>query len=587
MESFRKAREWSGSHFRRLWNHNVVPHLIWWGWIPLVLLVQRLLLVVVFEGKDWTQTTDQYLMANFWSRGGWLWIYLCVGFAGSMFIHFFNYEREEKSNWGETKTVTKFRRSGSGKWIAVTLAFLIMATAAQAFCVSWDNDKDFARYYNQSTTFYIPSLDDVPNSLQALTKSAQRGDGTHCDLVGAADVPSCIKQGALPDTGWDARVSSLDGAEFALKRTSADTQGVSLNSDTLVYLNAWKNEPARWSGILDGKGINVHMGGVTEWEGQGKPIQCEFKKEYAIDRAFGGDRSNSLKNLLAEKYPSLRFNMFDAWGYCDGDEPIVVIPMKKQVYFKNRTVDTAGGIVIVRGDNGHTKLSYKASVKPGEYPGPVYPATLVNTQRDEVKWAAGRERNERDKFGYEPGKSIAQAGNVSEYLLRNKKTGRLEWVTPLTLRGSSSELFVAYAITPADEVNSDDLNQLKVYVLADDDPRRINIDNLESDARNYLANNAGTFKSNGGKLVEFTPVDGDRWRAFAEMNGRVVYRLDISASRKIKPELVSLDSQSTTVGEDKGQCGEAVGTLTPAQLTGCMQQFVNELADRQKTGNSD
>jgi len=204
--------------------------------------------------------------------------------------------------------------------------------------------------------------------------------------------------------------------------------------------------------------------------------------------------------------------------------------------------------------------------------------------------AAGRKNSDegRGNFGFDPASSKAQAGNVSEYLLRNAETGRLEWVTPLTLRGSSSELFVAYAITPADVIDEGQLNRLTMYILERDDPRAINIDNLEADARNYLATNAGTFISNGGKLIEFTPIDGDLWRAFGELNGRVVYRLDISASANIRPELVNIGAGADTPDEGEtpsnSECGNTLSDLTPTQLGECLKVLTDELVSRQPPG---
>ncbi len=328
---------------------------------------------------------------------------------------------------------------------------------------------------------------------------------------------------------------------------------VSLDEDTLTYLNASPAKPAtdghpaqkadaaRWSGILDGSGPYQSLGGVAEWTGNGIPRQCLFAKQYRIDRAINGSKGNSLTHLVAQRFPALRWDERDAWGYCDtNDQPIVVLPMTRQIYWMDRTVDTAGGVVTVQGDNGSTKLTYYPTVKSGQFPGPVYPMTLVAKQREQMSWAAGR-KNRNTGFGYEPADSDAQSGNVSEYLLR-KVTGRLEWVTPLTLRNSPSQIFVAYSVTAADEVNDGSLNTLSIYVLGPDDPRRINIDNLEADAQNYVRNVDPGFLAgnNGGKLGEYTPVDGDHWRAFGELRGRVIYLLDISASRKIQPKLTNL-----------------------------------------------
>lgn len=548
---------------------------VWWLWMPVVYFVwYGFINIPLFaEGWDWSQKFDQFFMANMWSMSVLFWVVLCIGFIGSAVIWFM---------------ASTDDRASSGSILTGVAVFAILALVCSVLSVRvfWDNDKDLARYYNQATKFYVENPDEVPDSLARLVKDARTGGNSDCALVGSHDVPSCIKQGTLPVTGWDARVGSLDGARIALSRTSGDVQRVSLKTETLAYLNEEAGRPARWSGILDGKGITQSLAGVAEWTGEGRPSQCLFKDDFAIDRAFAGGRSNALGNLLADKFPDLRYSMSDVWGYCDGNEPIVIVPMKRQIYFKDRTVDAPGGLVIVRGDHGDTKLTYQASAKAGEFPGPVYPASLVVRQRTQAEWAAGRQNQNRNGFGYEPATSEAQAGNVSEYLLRDKASGRLMWVTPLTLRKSSSELFVAYALTYADEITDRSLNELSIYVLDDGDRRRINVDNLEADARNYFVNNAGTFISNGGKLVEFIPVDGDVWRAFGELNGRVVYRLDISANGSITPRLVAISPE----GEPEAKpgegpkvddiCGKPVAELNAGQLANCLKQFADELARR-------
>ena len=53
-------------------------------------------------------------------------------------------------------------------------------------------------------------------------------------------------------------------------------------------------------------------------------------------------------------------------------------------------------------------------------------------------------------FGFEPTSSAAQAGTSPTTCSGRPPTGRLEWVTPLTLRNSSSQVFVGYAVSPAD-----------------------------------------------------------------------------------------------------------------------------------------
>lgn len=532
-------------------------------------LIWAFLHFVIGGIATWSQGWDQFFMAQFWSGGPLLWIWFLVGCIGSAII------------WGASASSDDGINVGD-KVIIAAASIAAVACVVGMISTMWDNDKNYGRYYNAATVFHVPSTSNPPASVSRLLRGAKIGDGP-CQLRGGADVPSCIEVGTLPSAGWVPRIGSADGAVIALSRTSGTIQNVSLDENSITYLNAWKGHPARWSGVLDGHGYSQALGGVTEWAGQGNPTTCTFSGRFAVNRAFAGGHMNSLPNLLAEKYPGLRWTSTDVWGYCDGSQPIVVIPMTRQTYFKNRTVDTAAGIVVLTGDNGKTVLTYHRTVKAGEYPGPVYPASLASTQRVETEWAAGRQNMNRGGFGFEPTSSDAQAGNVSEYLLADAQTGRLEYVTPLTLRSSSSDLFVAYSIVDADQVNSGHLNTLNVWALANNDPRELNIDNLDAQAKNWLSTQDPGFFSSGGKLVEFTPVDGDVWRAFGEINGRVEYRLDISASNKVEPNLVSLEQTSTAPGSAPAQvtnqiCGTAISSLTPAQLAGCAKQFADALA---------
>lgn len=470
----------------------------------------------------------------------------------------------------------------------LTLLFataLVVVTAWPMATTFWDNDKDLGRYYANSTVFYVSDPQQVPDSLKRLAEGAP--SGVNCELLGSHDVHGCIKAGELDKAGWEPRVSSFEGAKNAIRRKTEGVQRVSLNESTVTYLNADNQSAAMWSGVLDGTGREQPLYGVSEWDGsETNPTVCLFEGDYAIKRAFGGQRGNSLPNLLADRYPDMRWSIDDVWGYCDGDEPIIVVPMSKPMAWMNRTVDTAAGIVVIRGNNGDIDLTHVSDVKAGVYRGPVYPASLVAMQRDETKWAAGRKNMDRFGFGYESSDAEVQSGNSSEYVLRDVATGRIMYVTPLTLSSSTSEMFVAYAVSYADEVTAGQLNQLSVYVLDQNDPRIVNIDKLAADANTWMSQNAGMFRSNGGSLIEFTPVNGDTWRVFGEMGGQVVYRLDISASNKIQPTLVRVGtfgaSETPTSNGDLplSQCIEDVSSLSNEALASCLDSVTSEVYQR-------
>jgi hypothetical protein len=547
------------------------PLLAWWAWTP-ALYGLGWCLRFVTPGHKAEQSADQWFYANFLSFGALLWVWLTIGFIGSVVIALLALPSS-----GPT------RRVGWG--VGALALLLALASFVQAWRVAWDDDKDRARYYLESTVFHSPSLgyDTAPPSLDWLLSGAVHGDRPGCALAGDTDVPSCIVAGTLPTTGWDARVSSYNGAIFALSRSSGDMQDVSLNDSTVKYLNAWHGLPARWSGVLDGTGITQGMGGVAEWNGS-TVTTCDFSGQHAIDRSFGGSSMADLPDYLAQRYPGLRWTIGDVWGYCDGTQPVVVVPVTRMVRFLNRTVDTAAGIITVRGDNGKTSLTYSPDVHAGSLPGPVYPESLVKTQLGQTEWAAGRGAMNDGGFGYVPTDASAQEGNTSDYLLRDTATGHLEWVTPLTLRDSSSQLFVAYAISDADAVTSGSLNPLSIDVLAPSDPRQINVDNMEAEARNWLAQQEPGFISSGGKLLEFTPLGGNRWRAYGELNGRVVYLLDIDATGRVSPTLTSVSPLGVVgagAGAGNAVCGKPLSSLTTAQIATCLREFADQLATRE------
>jgi hypothetical protein len=108
---------------------------------------------------------------------------------------------------------------------------------------------------------------------------------------------------------------------------------------------------------------------------------------------------------------------------------------------------------------------------------------------------------------------------------------------------------------------------------------------MEAEARNWLAQQEPGFISSGGQLLEFTPVAGNSWRAYGELNGRVVYLLDIDATGTVAPTLTSVSTIGGAAGGTSGAvatavCGQPLSTLSTAQLAFCLQVFANQMATR-------
>ncbi len=579
----------------------LLPFLIFLYWVCLKLIVPG------FGG--WHTELWLWLDRWFYSGGGWLWIWLVIVSIISLLIVADALGYESRSS----------RQLHAGLGLLLVISLLV--SGFQFINVIWNNDKDWAKYYASTTTFVIPDLNNPPASIRKLFDRNPHGDNKPCVLLGpvsvsgeADDIPVCITPGTLPIAGWESRVSSLDAAKFMLKNASGATPGTNINEDTVTYLNASNGNAARWSAIRDGSGISQPMDAIIEWTGQGSPTACFFRGPHSINRAFAGGKMNNLPNLLNDLHPRLLFDTKDAWGYCNNGEPVIVLPVQEQIHIPTRTAQTAAGVVIMRGSpSGAPKFEHKRNIAPGELPGPVYPMTLVAAQREAIPWTPGRAIMNNNNFGYDPTTHEAQEGNVSEYLLRSETDDRLYWVTPLTPNGDS-QVLVGYSVTPADTVNQGSLNEQKIYMLADNDPRIINLAILFSKAQNYMAHLNPGFASNHGKVTEFLPTggaQGDEWQAYGELNGQVIYKITLSASESVHPIAVSLhrdfplpspeqqlagttQSAPSSQPAQQGQapttqtptglnCGRPLDQIPPTDLITCIRGFADELARRPAT----
>lgn len=530
----------------------------WWLWIPLFIGIIWVITHLFMSGLGVAhESWNLYWQSNILNHGAVLWIYIWVGAVGSAVIAFAMGAMDNDSGAPE------YVVGG----LAVVLAILSFIPIVN---LNWDQDKDVARFYSSATTFYTPSLTQSPASLQYLLRNTTH-EPNGCTTNTQSDVGNCVKVGTMPEAGFEARSSSAEGALLAMKRTSGATQNVSLLSDTLVYLQG-KNA---WSAIRDGSGNSAHTEGVVEWAGTGVPSECYFGGDDQFNKAINGAHTNSLSNVMAKQFPTLYWTLSDSYGFCQNNRPVLVFLVRQQHKYLSQTLDVPAGAIYVTGSaNGDPTFTYHANLT--DAPGPSYPFSVAQSQINANKWAGGRSYQSHGLFGY-----AADSLSEQPFLLKSNKDGHTYIVTPMTLNSSNSQLFVAYGMVRADTVQAGKLNPLSIYVLATNDIRRINIDSLEASARDYLSQQVPGFFSSGGKLVDYTPTVGDVWRVFGEINGRVVYRLDISASNVLQPNLVSLEnftgSGSSSKAPSNAICGQPISGLSQAQIQQCVKLFAAQL----------
>jgi len=468
-------------------------------------------------------------------------------------------------------------------WVVAVV--IVVASIVLGIVKGVTHDIIASDYYLETSSLEVKNPDVLPTML---VKYVDQGSVT---------IP--INQGDL-NSEWVPRVASMTGALKVLSKTSGSINNAELMTDTLTYLYG-EGDSGAWTAIRNSGG-QQDIYGISSWNGTGDANRietCRFDGDYSLNRNFGGMWGKNLWNSVVNAYPSFFYNESDMWGYCDGGEPIIVIPGVRLTHTDMRTVDAPGGVVTIRGSkSGEPVMDMVVDVKPGDFPGPVYAQRLVNSQRDALDWGAGYWQSVNEHFGFDATSVDSQLGNNSNYLLKSKKDGRLYWVTPLKPQASDDQTLIAYSIILADEVTSN-LNPQVVSVLNEDDPRVVNLDDLFAYAQDAVCNlpdpNFCT-DTPKGQIVEFLPVTDTHWQAFGEISGRVKYLVDLEiGGATIKTSTTTLETDQPDFGaETDGGTNPSTGgdgsiscddpsSLTNQQLADCLTALADELQNRNGT----
>lgn len=198
---------------------------------------------------------------------------------------------------------------------------------------------------------------------------------------------------------------------------------------------------------------------------------------------FDGDvpspKAQFSKNLRRQVSHVARGHVYDdgdVYGYIADGHANLVVPMKKTVGFKH-AYDVPAGVVIFD-SNGHTV--WHRNVESGEIPGPVMPMSIAEDVRSSLggrgsfsHWRDGRlsfedtattSGSSDDESAEKVDALDPNLGNLTEFHMVNSETGRLEFVTPLTPNGRSTNV-VAVSVVSSDTVTYGKLPELRLYKL--------------------------------------------------------------------------------------------------------------------------
>lgn len=200
-----------------------------------------------------------------------------------------------------------------------------------------------------------------------------------------------------------------------------------------------------YSTLVDRKG-NLNPGYAAiinqtiQLTGQASGKPCLFDEKNA-HRRMDGWFDNSLTRAIATKDSMLIAKKDDAWGYCDGDTPKVVVPVTKLNGWIT-PVEVPAGVAIYDGHTGEVEI--RSEVKAGDLPGPVIPLSYVQRVNDSLAthngdwWSMVQGQSgltDEVKDANDPNKD-----NHSAFSLAYKDAPGSVYASPFTSRASSRSI---------------------------------------------------------------------------------------------------------------------------------------------------
>lgn len=246
--------------------------------------------------------------------------------------------------------------------------------------------------------------------------------------------------------------------------------------------------------------------------GRGTGSRCQFDPRAGA--RVGGWWTHNLGRHIAGQARWLRFSDDDAYGFCDGDIPKVVVPLKRQDGLFLVTERPAGVAVY----DGRTDQVTVAPTAAG-LPGPSYPISLARTQRTATHALGGVWDYVFGRVGWETTDDAedVNAGNTSEFVLPTKAPGTGLYVSQLVGRGSATGIS---AISTLDATQTS--GQLAPLVVHRLDPIWVSTSAI---AQRIQADYQDIPNWQNLKILEIAPVDGGNWVATIGNDQNILYRV--------------------------------------------------------------
>jgi hypothetical protein len=383
--------------------------------------------------------------------------------------------------------------------------------------------------------------------------------------------------------------------EVAARSSSRNLQNTTGAAQATKSL-ADQGDTGQWNTLVIRRGVNV---GYESVQSINTPLYgtvptssvtlCKFNSDAQL-RLGGWFPHNDLARSIYWTTPmDVNFSGNDVYSYCDGKTPYVVVPLKALEGFYAPQWK-AYGVAVYNGSTGDLQI-YTDSKDIAKIPGPVYPISLSQTQREAYTASGSWWEYIIGTAGYENTSKDADdpnGGNNSEFALRAASDGEVAYVTPLTPRGDSTTI-VGLSTVDASVVKSGERNPVNIYTFENSKTRQAN---------SSVADDIGTkyswmpeFASTKVQIFEIVPGENGSWVASIGREQSVIYRAVIDVDRTITlynsaGDVVTQANPGGTVAEDGTMTPtepSVVGDLdsmTPEELQALGEQILQKLAEK-------
>lgn len=281
---------------------------------------------------------------------------------------------------------------------------------------------------------------------------------------------------------------------------------------------------------------------------------CLFDAD-ANDRLGGWWHTSLSREIVQAAGLGTVFNRGDAYAFCDGERPVVVVPLKTQSGLYPVTQKPAG-VAVYDGLTGEVEVLREV----GGTPGPVYPISLSERQLEATRASGGFWDHVFGRVGFldtsgDPGDP--NAGNNADFTLALADGSGSAYATPVVVRGGSTAIS-GLGVVAADVVTPGTLNTYTVHRFAAGEQRPANSAVVDDIKARY-----GDLPwATGLRVFEIAPVSPQTWVASIGLDRNVTHRVHLDADGASC--LLTGASQTPDCGAPAPRDGEGEGESPPA-----------------------